>query len=38
VLEFEVVHRQTMILVRFLDLKFPSELAAAMLGTSNPPH
>jgi hypothetical protein len=27
-----------MILVRFLDLKFLSEIAATMIGTSNPPH
>src|SRR5258708_31916465 len=37
-LEFEIVHRQTMILARFLDLKFLSELAAAMAGPSDPPH
>src|SRR5262245_10254620 len=36
VLEFEIVHRrwwQTMILMRLLDLKFLSELAATMIGT-----
>jgi hypothetical protein len=27
-----------MILVRHLDLKFLNELAAIMIGTSNPPH
>jgi hypothetical protein len=27
-----------MILVRFLDLKFPHEFAAQLIGTSNPPH
>jgi hypothetical protein len=27
-----------MILVRFLNLKFPHELAAQMIGTSNSPH
>src|SRR5262249_4417791 len=31
-------HWQTRILARFLDLKFPSELAATMVGTLNPPH
>ena len=37
-LEFEIVHRQTMILARVLGLKSLSELAAAMAGPSNPPH
>jgi hypothetical protein len=41
VLEFEIVHRRLVAnydLVRLLDLKFLSELAATMVGTSNPPH
>src|SRR3954465_15225355 len=31
-------HQQSMILVRFLDLKFLYKRAAIMIGTSNPPH